>query len=665
MSAALSGPVTIARGGERPPEMDFAALKKDGIGFLQSYSGELWTDFNEHDPGVTILEQLCYALTELGYRTHFPIEDLLAPAGADDRGDILLRPSRLLATPPVTPNDYRKLLIDRVPGLTDAWLEPASAGLYHLRLYRAPTLPGLPEPDRPDERLVRRAYRVFVRHRALCEDLASATLLRPVRVGVEARIAIDRGIHPEQALAEILYRLGAYVAPEPRRRSLVDLPMESAGQAAAMEGPALANGLIPDLELRPRRRLLDPGQAERRVAAVAGVLGVRELGFRHSAPLGEGQCFALDAGFDRKESPIVLTAHGHPLDIDGGEVRLRLGRLWAEHRRTYRTAAELARAFPTPRGRPRDTAFYVPVSAHFPAVYGVGPAGLGPDATPLRKAQAKQLLGYLALFDRPMVDYLDRLSNLRAILSESGADPSALARPLAAVIPSLAELTIAGGPDADSLYGREPIAPAQQGRLADFLLALYGEDPGELIPRRRGPSGDRHERRVKLALLGQLAALGQRRGRGLDYLGKRTRGIAPALERRARLLLGASLDTEKRRRPRLAVLENLLLLRPYEEPHRTDEEWQPMAITVLVHGGDGFHGDGAWRGEVVQMIRAETPAHIAVETLFLDRSHWVRFKPLHRLWRAALRGGYTDAAALLSRDLRHFIEQRRERERDG
>jgi hypothetical protein len=664
MSAAPPGPVTIARGGERPPETDFAALKADGIGFLQNYSGDIWTDFNEHDPGVTILEQLCYALTELGYRTGFPVEDLLAAASADEGDDILLRPSRLLATPPITPNDYRRLLIDRVPGLSDAWLEPASAGLYHLRLYRAPKLPALPDPHRPDDRLVRRARRVFVRHRALCEDLASATLLRPIPVGVEGRVAIDRGVNPEQVLAEILYRLGAYVAPEPRRRSLADLP--GASQAAAMEGPALANGLIPDSELKPRRRLLDAAQAERRVAAAAGVLAVHELRFLHSAtPLGEGQCFALDAGFDRRESPIALTAHGHRIEVDGAEVGLRLARLWAEHRRTYRTAAELARAFPPPEGRPRDTASYVPVSAHFPSVYGVGPAGLGPDSSPLRKAQAKQLLGYLALFDRTMVDYLDRLSNLRSILSPSGADPSKLARPLDAIIPSLAEIIIAGGPDADSLYGRDPISPAQQGRLADFLLALYGEDPGAIIPRRRGPSGDRHERRVKLALLEELAALGQRRGRGLDYLGKRSRRNAPGLERRARLLLGAPLERDKRRRPRLAVLENLLLLRPGEDPHRTGDEWHPMAVTVLVHGGDGFHGDCAWRGEAAQMIRAETPAHIAVEILFVDRPAWVRFKPLHRLWRAALRGGYDDAADLLSRDIRLFVEQRRERERDG
>ena len=52
-------------------------LLKEGIEWIQRFSGNNWTDYNYHDPGVTLLEQLCYALTDLGYRTNFPIEDLL------------------------------------------------------------------------------------------------------------------------------------------------------------------------------------------------------------------------------------------------------------------------------------------------------------------------------------------------------------------------------------------------------------------------------------------------------------------------------------------------------------------------------------------------------------------------------------------------------------
>jgi hypothetical protein len=57
------------------------------------------------------------------------------------------------------------------------------------------------------------------------------------------------------------------------------------------------------------------------------------------------------------------------------------------------------------------------------------------------------------------------------------------------------------------------------------------------------------------------------------------------------------------------------------------------------------------------MIRAETPAHLAVAVHFVDRGGWTRFKRLYRLWRGALRGGYDEAADLLSRDLRRFLAE--------
>ena len=44
-------------------------------------AGHRWTDHNAHDPGVTLLEALCYALTDLGYRAGHRVEDLLTTGG--------------------------------------------------------------------------------------------------------------------------------------------------------------------------------------------------------------------------------------------------------------------------------------------------------------------------------------------------------------------------------------------------------------------------------------------------------------------------------------------------------------------------------------------------------------------------------------------------------
>jgi hypothetical protein len=68
--------------------LDYNFLRREGIRHLERLAGPLWTDFNLHDPGITILEQLCYALTDLSYRIAYDLKDLLATGEREpvDRG---------------------------------------------------------------------------------------------------------------------------------------------------------------------------------------------------------------------------------------------------------------------------------------------------------------------------------------------------------------------------------------------------------------------------------------------------------------------------------------------------------------------------------------------------------------------------------------------------
>ncbi len=108
------------------PSQDFAFLRAQGLAYIQGLSGQIWTDHNDHDPGITILEALCYALTDLGYRTGFDLKDLLAPAtGSTDPPDVsgLFPAHEVLTTAPLTILDYRKLLL-KIEGVRNAWLDP-------------------------------------------------------------------------------------------------------------------------------------------------------------------------------------------------------------------------------------------------------------------------------------------------------------------------------------------------------------------------------------------------------------------------------------------------------------------------------------------------------------------------------------------------------------
>ncbi|MDR6943339.1 hypothetical protein [Mucilaginibacter pocheonensis] len=102
-------------------DQDYAFLREAGLSYIEKLSGKIWTDYNEHDPGITILEALCYAITELGYRTDLPMEDLLTDAnGKIAASQTLFTAKNILTQSPLTVNDYRKLLIDIV-GVHNAW----------------------------------------------------------------------------------------------------------------------------------------------------------------------------------------------------------------------------------------------------------------------------------------------------------------------------------------------------------------------------------------------------------------------------------------------------------------------------------------------------------------------------------------------------------------
>lgn len=110
---------TISKFAPEDISMDFERLRQEGIQHLEDLATYIWTDFNVHDPGITILEVLCYAITDLGYRANLPIEDILASNNGDSS---FFTATEILPICPVTQNDYRKLLID-FPGVRNAWVE--------------------------------------------------------------------------------------------------------------------------------------------------------------------------------------------------------------------------------------------------------------------------------------------------------------------------------------------------------------------------------------------------------------------------------------------------------------------------------------------------------------------------------------------------------------
>jgi hypothetical protein len=115
-----TGIFTISKDPPSTPAQDFAFLRKRMFELLEQLASGVWTDYNAHDPGITIGEAVCFAITELAMRVNLPVDQLLG----GNNPDALMHafsPERALPNHPVNGNDFRT--ISRGVGkIKNAWL---------------------------------------------------------------------------------------------------------------------------------------------------------------------------------------------------------------------------------------------------------------------------------------------------------------------------------------------------------------------------------------------------------------------------------------------------------------------------------------------------------------------------------------------------------------
>ncbi|NIJ54697.1 hypothetical protein [Dyadobacter arcticus] len=123
---AMTDEITLLKSNPLLTAEDFGFLKQEGIEHIQKLAGETWTEYNTSDPGITILEAVSYAITDLAYRTSFDMKDLLTPSelSSDMWSRIFYTARQILHCNPVTISDWRKVIID-IDGVRNAWIEPS------------------------------------------------------------------------------------------------------------------------------------------------------------------------------------------------------------------------------------------------------------------------------------------------------------------------------------------------------------------------------------------------------------------------------------------------------------------------------------------------------------------------------------------------------------
>lgn len=122
-------------------ELNYEALVAEALQLVQKLSGSVWTDFNVHDPGVTLLEEIVFAITELGYKTNFDIEDYLASKDnvIDLQREALFTPDQVDVPGVATLCDYSSLFSQKMEGVSSVKFLECDNGVYNVCIYALKT----------------------------------------------------------------------------------------------------------------------------------------------------------------------------------------------------------------------------------------------------------------------------------------------------------------------------------------------------------------------------------------------------------------------------------------------------------------------------------------------------------------------------------------------
>ena len=548
---------------EQMLETDYQSLREAMLASLRQMAGDSWTNYNESDPGVTIAEQLCYALTELGLRAERPVRDFLAEPDTQTlqlQRQGLVSPQAIIPGPALTDLDQRRWLLDQVPGLANVWLSPQQEGIFGL--YRLEALPQLPQMETclcPSEvdgiklDLQESIKACASRLRNLGEDLERVEVLEPLPLRVHAKVSIESHRQHDEIQAEILYRLGLFLAPEPRRRSLAECLTQGMTLAEYLDGPPVSKGFIGADELTPKLDLIKGHDIRKTIASIQGVLDVEELSFSFAdskrmgmddkLPINPGTFpFLANDPYDEGNG-LRLFRNQHLLNSNPERVVRVLRRFWMDHRQTFNLNTDLLRAFPPLLVGGVEDGKYESVHSLFPVVYGLRPGLLLQTLSPERLGQILQLKGYLLVFDQLLANFAAQLSFLRELFSlRVGGDHTLAYRSLREVAGWDGDLLV---DDYDTkladCQSRLDSKQHRQAMVLDFLLAIYGQHLSP-IPMRRPLSarGDECARRLlqaKRELLRDVARFTRERGSGINYRTQDSAGRLTALERRCAMEL--------------------------------------------------------------------------------------------------------------------------------
>ena len=472
----MSESVTIPKKISSKNDLDFEFLREEGLKYIENLGSKLWTDYNTHDPGITIMEMLCYAITDLSQRIEMPIENLLATEtdNVKNMHEQFLSAVNILPSKPVTALDYRKLFV-HLKGVKNAWIVKHEQKVFlnckdHTMSYtpfevdekdqKNFNLQGLNDVYidfeagvEDQDAVLKKVKTLYHQNRNLCEDLVNIYKIPEQHISVCVYLDILPDADEERIQALIIKAIGHYFAPSVSFYALQQMYDKGYTTDKIFEGPVPFIGSC--IEIKPEDESVTPDDFQ------GGFIDAEELqnaSLRKQIRLSdiiqiimhiEGVNLIKDISIKtcdddpNQDKWIICVKENHkpvlcwdkadddcedcsnsvfnfykgllPIGVNKERVIAILEELELEE--TQELSDIVTEDVDFPLGEFSNSKDYTTIQNDFPDTYGISPNGLPKVVSEARKAKAKQLKGYLLFFDQILANYFVHLSKVKDLLS--------------------------------------------------------------------------------------------------------------------------------------------------------------------------------------------------------------------------------------------------------
>lgn len=558
----LKNSITIARDVSTENDLDFDYLRRIGIQHIASMGGGLWTDYNEHDPGITTLEMLSYAITDLGNRINLSMPDLLTgPDGSESISQQFYTAEQILPNRALTALDYRKLFID-IDGVRNCWISPYEVTVYAnckdgLLSYDPDAFNNILPEDRTEFNLkglnrilvdfdvdendpqyqqkidhikqqIRDKYHA---NRNLCEDLVQIDKIEEQGVSVCAQIGLTNEADEEEVNALIRFALDGYFSPGVHFYSLKQMLAKGYRMDEIFEGPLLDGGFIDTNELKQAslRKEIRLSDIINIIMDIPGVEKITDISIGNCSGTNDPNTWLICVDSLKRPKLCTNSVFGYhkdnlPVSVNEKRSEAIYKELKAAEE-AYNDQAAIDRFPAIPSGQFSDAGWYTTIQNDFPDTYGIGQEGLSSTATTARRSQAKQLKAYLLFFDQVLASYFAHLENAKDLLSIDPQLTNTYFTQAVADIKGFSELVNNYPQNDDHLLSEQLFHGltddvARRNELLDHLIARFAENFSTyafLMKELYGTFSSEMVLKSKEVFLREYVTLSSERGLGFNY----------------------------------------------------------------------------------------------------------------------------------------------------